>query len=150
MKTLTKSLIALYFFTVTYGCSKDTPDPIISRPTDADTLTVLSTKWKIIQDSVVSANYTFPWGGIPIPGVYHGVQADYYMFDSLYTVTVYENGHFATGKYKLLSNSQFLIDVTSPAYIGTIKTLNNLNATFEWELFSSNGGRYFRRLSLKK
>lgn len=150
MKSLTKSLIILCFFSVVYGCRQDTPDPIISIPTRIDTLTTLSTKWKIIQDSVVSANYTFPWGGIPIPGVYQGVQDDYYMFDSLFNVSAHENGHFLTGKYKLLPNSQFLIDITSPAYVGTIKLLNNLLATFEWELFSANGGRYFRRLTLKK
>jgi hypothetical protein len=122
----------------------------VNKPTGIDTLTVLATKWKILSDSVTSDRYTTPWGWIPIPGAYHGVPDDYYLFDTSYHVTVYENGNNLIGAYKLLPNAQFLIDSTEKRYVGTIKTINKVNAIFEWEDYSSNGGRYFRRLSLFK
>jgi len=143
MKNIKKYLLIVCLFASIYSCKKDDPSSFAMIPTGKDTLRILSTKWKIIKDSGSSINYTFPWGWIPIPGVYYGTTDDFYLFDSSYNISVHENGHdFIKGTYKLLPDSQILIDTTEPRYIGNIKTLNDVNATFEWPLTSPNGGTY--------
>lgn len=143
-------LLTACLFSMLFSCKKDDSPSIINKPTGKDTLLILATKWKIIEDSVMSNNYTFPWGSYPIPGAYYGTSDDYYLFDFTNNVLAHENGHDLNGKYKLLPNSQILIDSTEHQYVGDIKTLNNVKATFEWALISSNGGTYFRRLTLTK
>ncbi len=151
MKSSKKWLSVAALFLLLYSCTKDKLPTVIDKPTSDDTLTLIVAKWKIISDSVTSVSYTTPSGWIPIPGVYYGVPEDFYLFDSSYHVNAHENGHdYLNGTYKLLPDSHFLIDTTDKNYIGVIKVLNKVNATFEWERFSSNGGRYFRRLSLIK
>ncbi|MEO6233116.1 MAG: hypothetical protein ABJB11_06685 [Ferruginibacter sp.] len=150
MKIVKTFLLITCFFLSFYSCKKD-DQPTMNKPTDTDTLTTLAKRWKIVKDSVSSNNYTTPRGGIPIPGVYYGVSDDYYLFDSSYHVNVHENGHdYPNGIYKLLPGSQIIIDTTDSWYVGDIKTLNNVDAIIEWIRSSSNGGTYFRRLTLTK
>ncbi|MEO6546975.1 MAG: hypothetical protein ABIN94_03220 [Ferruginibacter sp.] len=151
MNKVVSYFFILGLFVSICSCTKDDPPAVVKLPAGKDSLLMLSIKWKIIEDSVSSINYTFPWGGIPIPGAYYGTSDDHYTFDTSYRVSAHENGHdYINGTYKLLPKSQISIDVTEPQYIGDIKTLNNVNAIFEWVFSSSNGGKYFRRLTLAK
>lgn len=149
MKLLKKYFLIMCLLPFIYSCKKDSI-PANNITIAKDTLSVLTSSWRVIKDSVTNNNYVFPWNGAyPLPGIYYGNYNDYYLFDKNFNISIFENGLTYKSKYQLLSNSMIIIDQTDPLYIGIIKILNSTSATFEWAL-KNNNGTYFRRLTLTK
>jgi hypothetical protein len=122
-----------------------------SYRTHSDTLSMITAKWGVIKDSVTNMNFTYPNGLYPNPGVYFGVSADYYDFNSNGTVYVVENNNSASQPYQVLSNGRIsFIIFTNYNYECAIQYLSPTRMTLFWFLTSSNGGQYTRTLYLKK
>ena len=124
------------------------------NPTFADSVALLKGKWVVIKDSSTNTgNYYFMENGTayyPTPGVYMGVAGDYWEFSNKDTVIAHENNQTYKTKYQLLTNNQLVVDDLLVHGIGKVITLGAFTATFDWINTSPNGGRYFRRVYLKK
>ncbi|MEP7144654.1 MAG: hypothetical protein ABI707_17360 [Ferruginibacter sp.] len=122
----------------------------VNRP-QTDTATLISGKWGIFRDSVGTADGFFIVGqGIITPGVYYGVPADYYDFRVNGDLLVHENGYDATTTYQVLPNSKLFIPELAVFDYNSILKLTATEAIFYWTSTSANGGKYARKLELKK
>lgn len=136
------------------SCKKDGT----TRETDIlnleDSVVLLQAKWKVIKDSSTNiGNYYFMENGTayyPTPGVYMGTAADYWEFLANDTLSLHENQQSYKSKYQLSSNNILVVKDMLVHGNGTVITLTTIEATFDWSNTSPNGGRYFRRVYLKK
>jgi hypothetical protein len=122
----------------------------------ADTASIITGRWSVIKDSVSNVgNFYFIQGGttyIPNGGIYTGVPADYWDFNSNGTLAAYENGNgYSNIPYHFAGNGRLFINELSQAYNDAfILQLSTTNATLFWTNTSPNGGVYTRKLYLRK
>jgi hypothetical protein len=122
----------------------------------ADTASIITGRWSVIKDSVSNVgNFYFISGGtqyIPNGGIYFGVPADYWDFNSNGNLSVHENSQTYTNiPYHFAGNARLYINVTSEIYNDAfILQLSATNALFFWTNTSPNGGVYTRKLYLRK
>jgi len=120
----------------------------------ADTATLISAKWTLLEDSVYNdGNFFFSQGGTnyyPTPGVYLGTANDYYEFSSNGNLTVHENNLDFTSTYTIFPKSKLVITDLLVYDTAKIVTLNSSLAIFDWHATSSNSGKYYKRIYLKK
>lgn len=133
------------------ACGKD-PAPDNNQTTDSATL--LTTRWKVIRDSVSNiGNYYFTQGGInyfPNPGVYVGTAADYWDFHSSGSVDVHENNQTYTSTYHLYPNNKLVVSDMLVHDTGRVVLLTASDAIFDWSRTSPNNGSFYKRVYLKK
>jgi hypothetical protein len=122
----------------------------------ADTASIITGRWDVIKDSISNVgNFYFTQGGInyfPNGGIYFGVPADYWDFNSNGNLSLHENNNtYSNIPYHFAGNTRLYINQISEAYNDAfILQLNATNATFFWTNTSPNGGVYTRKLYLKK
>ena len=123
----------------------------VSHRTQGDTVAMITGKWGVIKDSVTNSNFTYPNGLYPNPGVYTGVAADYYDFNTNGRVYIVENNNADNTPYQILPNGRLSFTIfNNYNYESAIEYLSPVRMTLFWNLTSSNGGIYTRKLYLKK
>mgnify|MGYP003576541838 CR=1 FL=1 len=115
----------------------------------SDTPSLVLGSWKLVKDSVTNNNWIHPSNVYLIPGVYTGTALDYYRFENglLYART---NNVSGPNAYTIAGNKLDVPVWTAQYGHGTIETLNTLNFVFYFADTSANGGRYFRKVYLKR
>jgi hypothetical protein len=135
-----------------FSCRKDNA----TRGTEnlEDSLTLLQGKWKLLKDSLTNTgNYYFMDNGTahyPTPGVYWGTADDYWDFLANGALSVHENQQHYNSQYELRADNQLIVQGLEVHGTGKVVTLTATAATFDWSNSSPNGGKYYRRVYLKK
>jgi hypothetical protein len=137
-----------FFVALNAACSKTdataTAATTGSGNTSTDPAVIILGRWQVVKDSIVTHNFAFPNGDIPIPGVYTGGASDYWNFQSNGTLIIQEGGPQLSSTYHVLSASSLLVDGFDWGNV-TIITLNSRIFTWEKVITSSNGGTYYRK-----
>jgi hypothetical protein len=118
----------------------------------ADSATMLLGKWSVIKDSSTNDNFVTTSGVYVFGGVYTGVSGDYWEFLPNGILNFHANNQTANGlKYSLMPNARLYVDIISSAFDdGYIVELTLNKATFYWAKTSITGGKYYRKVYLKK
>lgn len=134
------------------GTSKDYT--VVCSHRVGDTLQMIRAHWQIYKDSVASVNnfYILVNGTphYPTAGVYWGTPADYFSFNSIGMLTIFENNNGGTSPYQVYPNGRLFIDALSMYDTARILTLDAANATLYWTGSSPNGGQYARKVYLRR
>lgn len=117
----------------------------------SDTASLILGTWKLIKDSVINENWINPAGGYLLPGVYLGTALDYYTFETNGMLSARTNNVSGSNAYRITEDKKLDVPVWTVQYgLGTIEVLSNSNFTFYFSASSSNGGRYYRKVYLKR
>ena len=137
------------------ACTKHSDSPV--QPPDepktfADSSALVSSNWIFVQDSLSNVNnFVFSDGSYPLPGVLAGLPGDYWNFNSNDSVFIKEQSEvFPVCTYQFLPNNQLHIYADPPLQNASITTLNSESFVFVWNQTSTNGGIYWRRVTLRK
>jgi len=127
-----------------------------SYRTQGDTISMITTKWGVITDTVTNSNFNYPGGAYPIPGTYIGVPSDYWDFRTNGTVYIAENNNTGSAAYQVLPNGRISIidgSFNNYNYECAIQQLTSTRMTLSWYLTSNIGGVigiYTRKCHLKR
>lgn len=152
MKINSLALIFLSFCILNSACSKSDTTATAgggSSNTSTDPAVIIVGSWMVVKDSIVTRNFAFPNGDVPIPGVYTGSASDYWNFQSNGTLLIREGGPQLSSTYHVLSASSLLVDGFDWGNV-TIVTLNNSSFIWEKAITGSNGGTYYRKAYLRR
>jgi hypothetical protein len=118
----------------------------------ADSATMILGKWSVIKDSSINDNFVTKDGLTVFGGVYTGKPEDYWEFLPNGILNFYANNQTANGlKYRVAPNARLYVDIISSAFDdGHFVTLTFNKATFFFEKTSITGGRYYRKVYLKR
>ncbi|MEI9959207.1 MAG: hypothetical protein WDM90_23495 [Ferruginibacter sp.] len=142
-------LTILFCLIIYSSCKKSDVSGGDSGTVTTDTSKLILGKWQVIKDSIVTHNFAFSDGTIPIPGVYIGNSNDYYNFQDNGNVILSEGGGTFNSAYQINADKTLLI--TGFAWGNMyILTINNTSLIFEKSMVSMNGGTYYRRWYFKK
>ena len=145
------NLFAAFLFSfcllINMGCKKNTP--AAAAITSTDPAELILGKWQVVKDSISTFQFAFSNGVIPIPGVYYGNSADYYLFQNNGIVIIQEGGPQLNSSYRLISTTSLLMDAFA---WGDVHILTLTGNSFIWEkaLTSGTAGTYYRRVYFRK
>ena len=112
-------------------------------------------RWVLLRDSLWETDNFYYTDGAgnhhPTPGVYYGAPADYWEFGANGRLAVKENNLSFSKTYQLTADTKLDIEGLTLFFdTATIDTLTTNALSFYWNKTSPNGGRYFRKIYLKK
>ena len=147
MKRNVLVLMLSFFLTTIFSCKKNSSTPEV--PVSTDPAVLILDKWQVVKDSIVTHQFAFSDGTIPIPGVYYGTANDYWLFQNNGTVIIQEGGPQLSSAYQFVSNNSLLISGFGWGNV-TILTLNSNSFIWEKALTSGTSGTYYRRAYFRK
>lgn len=115
----------------------------------SDTASLVLGTWKLVKDSVTNDNWIHPAHVYLVPGVYMGTSLDYYKFENG-MLSARTNNVSGTNAYSISGNKLDVPVWTAQYGLGTIENLNDTHFSFYFSATSSNGGRYYRKVYLKR